>query len=79
MRVIAAIENAERDNFSPDTIAAIEAALSWEAGSLDRVRAGLGPKRYEDPGLTRLRTLWPRLSKDARVMLVDVAERAVDR
>ncbi len=78
LRVIAAIENAERDNFSPDTLAAIEAALSWEPGSAERARAGLRPRRYEDPGLTRLRALWPRLSADARRMLVDLAERAVD-
>lgn len=76
-RVIAAIENAERENFSPDTIAAIEAALSWEPGSADRIRAGLRPRRYEDAGLTRLRALWPRLSPDARVMLVEVAERSI--
>lgn len=76
MRVLAAIENAERENISPDTIAAIEAALSWEPGSAERIRAGLTPRRYEDPGLTRLRVLWPRLSSDARTMLVEVAERS---
>lgn len=74
--VLDELENGRRGNFSPDTIAAVEAALGWEPGSAERVRKGQEPREYEDPMLTRLRVLWARLSPDARAMLVEVAERA---
>lgn len=77
-RVIAAIENAERENFSPDTIAAIEAGLGWEPGSAERIRKGQRPIRREDPLLVRLRDVWPHLSRDSRRMLVELAERAIE-
>lgn len=78
-RVITALERHERDNFSTETIAAVEAALGWEPGSADRVRAGLRPQRLEDADLARLRSLWPRLSRDSRRMLVRLAEDALGR
>ncbi len=77
-RVISALELGERTNFSPATIAAVEDALGWEPGSADRIRAGLRPLQRDDPQLTRLRSLWPRLSPDARRMLLDLAERALE-
>lgn len=78
-RVITALELHERDNFSAETIAAVEAALGWDPGSAERVRSGLRPVRREDADLARLRTLWPRLSRDARRMLVRFAEDALER
>lgn len=78
-RVITALELHERDNFSTETIAAVEAALGWEPGSAQRIRNGLPPRRREDADLARLRTLWPRLSRDARRMLVRIAEDALER
>lgn len=78
-RVITAIERFERTNFSPDTIAAIEAGLGWEPGSADRVRAGRRPLRLEDPDLAELRALWSRLSPDARRMLVTLAKDSIER
>jgi hypothetical protein len=77
MRVVTALERHERTNFTDETIAAVEAALGWEPGSADRVRAGLRPRRLEDPDFARLRGLWPLLSPDARRMLVRLAEDAV--
>lgn len=78
-RVVTALELAERDNFSDDTLAAIEGALAWEPGTAERIRAGLRPRRREDPELARLRALWPRLSADSRRMLIALAENAVGR
>lgn len=79
VRVITAVERYERTNFSPDTLAAIEAGLGWEPGSSDRVRAGRRPLRREDPGLAELRALWPRLSPDSRRMLLAVARDSLAR
>lgn len=76
VRVIAALENAERENFSPDTIAAVESVLGWEPGSAERVKADRRIRRREDALFVRLRDLWPDLSVDARRMLVELAERA---
>lgn len=78
-RVVAAVENAERENFSQDTLSAIEGALGWAPGSAMRVKAGLRPLRAKDPLFNRLREVWWRLSPDARRMLVDLAERAAER
>lgn len=77
VRVVGELERAERTNFTAETLGAVEAALGWEPGSADRVRAGLAPRRREDNDLARLRALWPRLSPGSRRMLVELAERAV--
>ena len=79
VRTLVDLERGLRSNFSPDTLAAVEAALGWVAGSCDRVRAGLEPRRWEDPMLTRLRILWPRMSSDARRIMLDLAEHAARR
>lgn len=42
-RGISAIENAERRNFSPATIASLELQYEWEPGSIDTIIAGGGP------------------------------------
>lgn len=70
------LEGGHRRNYQPETLAVVEAALGWEPGSMDRVRGGLTPLQREDPLLTRLRILWPRLDRGARTMLVEMAERA---
>ena len=77
IRVLADLENGARRNFTPETIALVEAALGWESGDADRVRDGLEPNRQHDPGLTRLIDLWPDLSPETRRALVLVAEDSV--
>lgn len=42
-RIIAAIENVERQNFERATLAQIELAYEWEPGSIRRVLAGEDP------------------------------------
>ncbi len=76
-RVLVDLELGLRTNFSEDTIGIIEAALGWEPGSAEAVRHGLRPRRWGDPLVTRLLVLWPRLSPDARRMIVELAERSV--
>lgn len=75
-RTIAALENAERQNFTADVIAAVESTLGWEIGDAERVRQGLEPNRRHDPRLTRLLEIWPLLTPDAQRMLLELAERA---
>lgn len=77
-RVIAAVENAERENFGADVLAAIEATLGWEVGDVTRVLHGLEPFRRVDERMVRLLDIWPRLSPDAQRLVVEFAERAID-
>lgn len=77
-RTIAALENAERTNFTSDVIAAVESTLGWEVGDAERVRNGLEPNRRHDPRLSRLLEIWPSLTPDAQRMLIEMAERARD-
>lgn len=63
------IENARKDGYSPTTTAALEHALGWQVGSVDRVLRGLGPLLDEDADLTALIDAWPRLSPGSRRML----------
>lgn len=77
-RVIAAVENAERPNISPEVLATIEAALGWEVGGAVRVLQGREPRRRVDERMVRLLDLWPRLSPDAQRLVVEFAERAIE-
>lgn len=63
------IENARKDRYSPTTVAALEYALGWQAGSVDRILRGLRPVPDEDADLTALIDAWPRLSPGARRVL----------
>lgn len=76
-RVVDDIERGRRSNYSDGTLASLEVALGWNAGSCLRVVQGGQPRRDIDPTLSRLLEVWPQLSRDSRVMLVDMAERAV--
>lgn len=75
-RVVDDIESGRRSNYSEATLAAVEAALGWEAGSCLRVVQGGRVRREVDPTMVRLMDAWVVLSPDARAMLVDIAERA---
>ena len=75
-RVLDDLENGNRANYLDSTLAAIEATLGWSQGTCRRVVAGGAIKRDMDSDLVRLMDIWPYLSKDARALLVDMAERA---
>lgn len=75
-RTVAALENGERSNFSPEFKGAVEAALGWEVGDFDRVRSGLEPNRHHAPDLVRMIDLWPLLDEGVRVVLLELAERS---
>jgi transcriptional regulator with XRE-family HTH domain len=77
VRTLGALENAERTNFGPDVLAAVEAALGWEIGDARRVGQGREPRRRVDPRLNHLLDLWPHLSPDAQRLVVEFAERAL--
>lgn len=74
VRLLADLETGRRSRYQPATLAAVEAALGWTAGSCDRIVAGGRPRREVDPSLVRLLDVWPRLSPDARLLLVTLAE-----
>lgn len=63
------IEHGRRTSYGPSTIAAIEHALGWRSGSVDRVLRGLKPQFDEDQDLTALLDVWPRLSAGSRRLL----------
>jgi len=63
------IEHGRKSGYDPNTIAALEHALGWRTGSVDRVLSGREPQPDEDPDLTAIRELWPRLSPGSRRML----------
>lgn len=63
------IEYGRKSSYSPATLSALEYALGWKAGSVDRVLRGLEPQRDEDPDLTALLDAWPRLSAGSRRIL----------
>lgn len=75
-RLIGALENAERTNFTPEMLAAVEATLGWEIGEVSRILKGDSARRT-DERMARLVDLWPRLSPDAQRLVVEFAERAL--
>lgn len=79
VRLLADLETGARSRYKPETLSTIEGALGWAYGSCDRVVAGGKVIREVDPSLARMHAVWPRLSRDARAMLADLAERNVGR
>lgn len=75
-RVLDDLENGARTNYLDSTLAAVEATLGWSQGTCRRVVAGGSIQRDMDSDLVRLMDVWPHLSKDARALLVQMAERA---
>ncbi len=76
-RTISNIERASKDNYDPGTKDAIEIAMGWRIGSVDRVVNGQRPitERAPEDALTeRMRELWPLLSPDAREAVLRIVE-----
>jgi transcriptional regulator with XRE-family HTH domain len=76
-RTLDSLETGAREAYSADTIAAVEIALGWEPGSVERVVAGSTPSPVRDPELDRLLRAWRALPVEARRMLAEIAERAL--
>lgn len=70
------IESARATSYAPATLAALEDALGWQVGSVERVLKGLEPHLDEDPDLTAVIDAWPRLSPGSRRMLQILATEA---
>lgn len=77
-RTLDDLEAARRTRYSAGVIASVELALGWEPGSAAAVVAGGRPTLSEDADLERFRSVWRRLSPDARRMLLLIAELAAD-
>lgn len=70
------IEHGRKASYDPGTLATLEVALGWRAGSVERVLSGLEPQSVEDPDLTAVTNAWPRLSAGSRRMLAILATEA---
>jgi transcriptional regulator with XRE-family HTH domain len=76
-RTISNIERASKDSYDPATIDAVELAMGWQVGSVDRVINGQEPvlvEPGEDASMDRLRELWPMLSEDAKATILRLIE-----
>jgi transcriptional regulator with XRE-family HTH domain len=81
-RTISNIESASKDNYGPRTKDAIEIAMRWQLGSVDRVANGQKPipeRGREDPLAERMLELWPMLTPDAREAVVRIVELLAER
>jgi transcriptional regulator with XRE-family HTH domain len=63
------IEHGRKTSYDPGTIGALERALGWLHGSVERVLTGRDPEIAADADLEALLEAWPRLSPGARRML----------
>jgi len=75
-RLLGDVEKGRRDNYSDATLAAVEAALGWEAGTCLRIAQGGRVRRDVDPQMMRLLDAWRTLPPEARELLVQMAEQA---
>jgi transcriptional regulator with XRE-family HTH domain len=63
------VEHGRKTSYDPATISALERALRWQHGSVERILNGLEPQPMQDPDLDALIAAWPKLSPGARRML----------
>ena len=70
------LEHGRKNSYDPDTLARLESALGWRAGSVERVLSGLEPQPVEDADLDAVISAWPRLSPGSRRMLAILAVEA---
>jgi transcriptional regulator with XRE-family HTH domain len=63
------VEHGRKTSYDPATISALERALRWRHGSVERILNGLEPQPMQDPDLDALIAAWPKLSPGARRML----------
>lgn len=76
-RTLDSIEHYRKTSYDPATLSALESALGWRTGSVERVLRGLDPEPIEDKDLQVLLAAWPKLSPSARrMMAIQAAEGA---
>lgn len=63
------IEHNRKVSYDPATLSALERALRWRTGSIQRILDGLEPHAISDPDLDALIAAWPKLSPGSRRML----------
>lgn len=73
-RILRDLRAGARTSYDAVTISKLEAALGWEHGSAERVRAGRQPVRIPDAAMARVRHAWPYLSAEARDAVAALAE-----
>lgn len=75
-RTLGDLETGRRGTFTDTVLDRVEAELGWAEGSIRRIVDGKREVRYDNE-LRMLQDMWPRLSPDARSMLIDLARRAI--
>lgn len=63
------IEHNRKVSYDPATLSALERALRWHTGSVERILNGLEPLPMQDPDLEALLAAWPKLSLGSRRIL----------
>jgi hypothetical protein len=79
-RTISSIERAENEGYDSTIKDAIEIAMRWQVGSVDRVsneqelipEPGIEPE--VEPLMKRIRELWPMLTAEAKAAVVRIVE-----
>lgn len=75
VRVLIDLEGGRRSRYRVSTLTAVEGALGLPPGEIiAAAETGRKLRHMRDPELARIMRAWPRLSRDARVMLAGVAE-----
>lgn len=74
VRTLSDLERGARDNYSAETLSAVEAVLGWAPGSVQRILDGGDPTREQDDDLAAVLAAWPQLDARARRALRAVAE-----
>lgn len=70
------LEHGRKTSYDPSTLSALEHALGWQAGSVERVLAGRDPLLDSDPDLTAVVDAWPHLSAGTKRLLRILATEA---
>lgn len=68
------LEHNRKTSYDPHTIAALEHALRWKQGSVERILKGMDPQPQLDPYLETLLAAWPNLPLGAKRMLAILAK-----
>lgn len=75
-RTLRKLERGEAASYDDDILRAVEFAMGWAPGSVERVLSGRAPL-HRDAEWNRLRRAWPDLSPDMRRFIADSAERGI--
>lgn len=71
------LERGNRSSYSPGFLEAVEEALGWVHGSIERTVQGGRPRQHVDPYLARIHSMWPQTQEQTKKFLVDWLANAI--